>query len=296
MKKKKNNILSMLALICALAALLLSALGLGSIPEDQSHLINDLYAENAQLKSRVDALEEQLNRVTTAVSLESWSLDVSPWADSTGADVTFRAVPAVYQPDFSASLIVMLGGEQVTSEVCGWDGTAFTATAALDAADGYSYYCLLSTSDGSQKLPLTGPETADAGIPVYLASGLSAYCNFVVNDWIENSGRSLVLTDAYAQAQLPRISNDGAVEIVTAEVVLRMNGQESIRIPIELVPSEVAGSFELTIGDLQIPMPELGDTDVLELSLEIALSDGRRLSAFGISWYLEEGKLASAVG
>ena len=34
----------------------------------------------------------------------------------------------------------------------------------------------------------------------------------------------------------------------------------------------------------------------LELHLEITLSDGRHLQAFGIGWYLENGKLASSVG
>lgn len=296
MKKKKKSIVPMLTLVCALAALILSALVLATAPEDQSHLIDDLYAENAQLQDRVEALEAKLDQLMTAVSLQSWTLEVAPWADSTGADVTLTAVPSSYQAGVSATLVVMLDGEQVLSEGCYWNGSAFTAVASLNAADGYSYYCLLSAPEGSQKLPLTGPDTADAGIPVYLQSSLSAYCNLVVNDWIENPGSSLVLTDAYAQVQLPRICADGTVEIVTAEVVLRMNDVESVRIPIKLSPSEVEGSFDLIITDLHIPMPELQETDVLELSLEVTLTDGRRLNAFGVTWHLEDGKLASAVG
>ena len=53
MKEKKNNLVMTLALVCALAALALSALCFASIPEDQSHLIDDLYAENARLQGRV---------------------------------------------------------------------------------------------------------------------------------------------------------------------------------------------------------------------------------------------------
>lgn len=296
MKKKKKSVILTAALVCALAALVLSALCLLAIPEDQSYLIDDLYAENARLRERVDILEEKLDQLMTAVNLKSWTLDVAPWADSTGAEVTLTAVPSVYQADFGASLVVMLDGRQVISEECTWNGIAFTATVPVNAADGYSYYCLLSTPAGSQKLPLTGPDMSDAGVPVYLGSSLSAFCNLVVNDWVENPGKNLVLTDAYAQVQLPRVSADGKVEILTAEIVLRLNGAESIRIPIKLSPSEVEGSFELSITDLQIPMPELQDTDVLELFLETVLTDGRRLNAFGVTWHLEGGKLASAVG
>ena len=296
MKEKKNNLVMTLALVCALAALALSALCFGSIPEDQSHLIDDLYAENARLQGRVEELEGKLDQLMTAASLRSWTLDVAPWPDSTGADVTLSAVPSAYQPDFRAELIVVLDGNQVARQECQWDAGAFTATVSLDAADGYSYYCDLTTPAGSQRLMLTGPDSSDAGTAVYLGSSLSAYCNLVVNNWSENSGESLTLTDAYAQVQLPRISADGAVEIVTAELVLRLNGADCNRIPIQLTPSEVEGSLELTITDLKLPMPELQEGDALELFLEVTLTDGRHMNAFGISWRMEQGRIASAVG
>lgn len=296
MKEKKNNLVMTLALVCALAALALSALCFGSIPEDQSHLIDDLYAENARLQGRVEELEGKLDQLMTAASLRSWTLDVAPWPDSTGADVTLSAVPSAYQPDFRAELIVVLDGNQVVRQECQWDGSAFVTTVSLDAADGYSYYCDLTTPAGSQRLMLTGPDSSDAGTAVYLGSSLSAYCNLVVNNWSENSGESLTLTDAYAQVQLPRISADGAVEIVTAELVLRLNGADCNRIPIQLTPSEVEGSLELTITDLKLPMPELQEGDALELFLEVTLTDGRHMNAFGISWRMEQGRIASAVG
>ena len=296
MKKKKKKLLTTLTLVCALAALLLSAMNLAMVPEDQSHLIDDLYAQNKALTERVEVLENQLDQLMTAVNLQSWTLDVDPWADSTGADVTLSATPSVYQTGVNATFLVMLEGKTVTSIPCHWDGSAFTATVSLSAADGYSYFCQLSSPNGSQQLPLTGPNSSDAGIPVYLQSSLSAYCNLVANDWIENPGSSLVLTDAYAQVQLPRISTTGSVEIASADIVLRLNGAESVRIPIQLSPSEVECSFEMVISNLQIPMPDLVDSDALELSLEVTLTDGRNLRAVGVTWQLQSGKLTSAVG
>lgn len=296
MKKKKNSLTPLLALVCSLAALALSAMNLAITPEDQSHLIDDLYSENRQLQEQVDALEGQLQQLMTAVNLQSWDLDVAPWADSTGADVTLSVVPSSYQSGINATFLVTLEGEQITSVPCHWDGTAFTATAPLGAADGYGYYCLLLSPSGTQKLPLLTPDSPDPGVPVYLQSSLSSYCNLVVSDWIENPGSSLVLTDAYAQVQLPRISAAGTVEIAATEVVLRLNGQESVRIPIKLSPSEVDYSYDLVISDLHIPMPELTDSDSLELSLEVSLTDGRYLKAVGVTWKLKSGKLTSAVG
>ena len=296
MKHTKKSPFSILALILALAALLLSALAFSGRPEDQSHLIDDLYQENHQLQERVDALEAQLAQLMAAVSLQNWTLDVTPWADSTGADVSLTATPSGYQPGISGTFFVMLEGRQVQSVPCLWDGTAFTATVSLNAADGYSYFFLLSSPTGTQQLPLTDPDAPESAVAVYLQSSLSAYCNLAIQDWTETSGVSLTLTDAYAQVQLPQVSAGGTVTIATADLVLRRNGTEASRIPIQLAPSEVAGSFDLTIADLQIPMPELASSDILELSLEVTLSDGRHLNAFGITWALEDGKLSSAVG
>ena len=300
MKNKKSNLISILALVCALAALVISLLGAAAAPEDQTHLIDDLYAENHQLNQRLTDLEQELYRLKSqlenAANLEFWELGVQPWADSTGADVTFTATPAGDASGISAAFRVELNGQQIAEVPCQWNGSEFSATVPLGAADGYSYFCLLSSPVGNQLLTLSTPFDPVAEDAVYLQTSLSAYCNLVVNDWTENPGVSLVLTDAYAQAQLPQISTAGTVEIVTSEIVLLLNRQESCRIPIQLAPSEVAGSYDLTITDLQIPMPELQQSDVLELLLEVTLSDGRHLNVCGITWTLDDGKLISAVG
>lgn len=296
MKKKQVKSIAVLALVCSLASLAVSGFVFSQLPEDQTHLIDDLYRENQELRTQLDDLNERLDQFMTVASLDAWSLEAISWADSTGADVTLTATPSEYREGISAVLLVLLEGQQAASVPCEWNGDAFTATASLSAADGYSYFCLLSSPSGTQQLPLMTPDSPDAGAPVYLLSGLSSYCNLVVNDWIEESGVSLLLTDAYAQVQLPQISAGSPLTIETAKLALRLNGEVTTRVPITMSPSEVAGSFDLTITDLHIPMPNLSKSDTLELYLEITLSDGRHLQAFGISWYLEDGKLSSVVG
>lgn len=295
MKKKQKPVLSVLAVIVSVAALVVSCFTLSQLPEDQTHLIDDLYRENRSLQIQIEELNAQLNRFITVTTLQEWELDVSPWADSTGADVTFTAVPSEFHSGVSAELLVLLEGKQVSSTPCLWDGSSFTATVALNAADGYSYYCLLTSPGGTQQLTLTTPDSPDAGIPVYLHSGMQSYCNLVITDWAQEED-SLVLSSAYAQVQLPQISAAGTVQIDSTELVLRLNGESSTRVPVSLNPSEVANSFDATLSKLSLPMPELEQADSLELYLEVVLSDGRHMQAFGISWYLENGRLQSVVG
>lgn len=293
MKKKTIKRIAVAALLLALAGIGLGAFALLTQPEDHTQRIEELYQENTRLQEQVAQLQTQLDQFLTLSSLSEWELTAVAWADSTGADVTFTAVPTEYQPGMGATLLVMLGDRQAASVPCVWDGTVFRGTANLNAADGYSYFCLLSGPNGVQQLSLMGPESENAGIPVYLQSALSSYCNLLVSDWVEQNGSSLILNGAYAQVQLPQIQE---LTIASQELVLRLNGQISVKVPIMLMPSEVAGSYELIINDLHLPMPELDSTDNLELYLEITLSDGRHLQAFGIGWYLENGKLSASVG
>lgn len=294
MKQKKKSILPLLALILALAALAMSVLSFANQPEDQTHLIDDLYAENRQLKERVDALENRLQQLLTVANLQSWELGVQPWADSTGAEVTFAAVPSDYQSGVSATFLVELNGERIEEVPCQWDGKQFSASVSLNAADGYSYYCLLTSTVGSQLLPLATPNDPTSVEAVYLLSSISAYCNLVVYDWSVKDG-ALIVSDAYAQVQLPLIGTD-AIQITQSDIVARLNGEEIDRTAITLSPSEVAGSYEVTVPEIAISLPELSEVDSLELYLEVSLSDGRNLKAFGINWYLEGGELTSAVG
>ena len=296
MKQIPAKYLTIAALVLSLGAGALSIAALNRGPEDQTHLIDDLYRQNQQLRSQLEDMTARLERLETVVSLQSWTLDAKAWADATGADVTLTAIPSEYQEGVSATFLVKLDGREITSIPCQWNGTDFTATASLDAADGYSYYCILVSPGGTRHLGLASPENPAPEIPVYLLSSLSSYCNLTISDWEENGISQLLLTSACAQVQLPLISSGGSVKILSANLVLRLNGADSSVVPIQLNPSEVAGSFDLTITNGRLPMPELEEGDILELYLVVHLSDGRNLQAFGISWQIKDGELISAVG
>lgn len=295
MKKKTIKWIAVFSLILAVAGVGLGGFLLLTRPADQTAQLEELQRENAALREQMEQMKAQLEQFGIVGSLEEWELTATAWTDSTGADVTLTAVPTEYLPGMGATLLVMQGERQAASVACVWNGTEFSGTVSLNAVDGYSYFCLLSGANGTQQLSLMSPESENAGVPVYLQSALSSYCNLVIHDWALSSDDSLTLNDAYAQVQLPQIQAR-ELTITTQELVLRLNGQVYTTVPITLSPSEVAGSYEMSISGLDLPMPELTEEDLLELYLEITFSDGRHLQAFGISWYLEEGLLASSVG
>ena len=172
----------------------------------------------------------------------------------------------------------------------------FTATASLEAADGYSYYCIFLGTDGSRRqFALSTPENPVADLPVYLESSLASYCNMMVDSWLDD-GASVTLTSAYIQVQLPRLSAEGALTAEKAQLVLYCNSQEVSRTDIALQPGEAAGSYELEVTDQTVSLPELAEDDYLDLWLEITLSDGRTLSTAGASWYNGPDGLFLVVG
>lgn len=299
MTDKKNTILSVIALVCAVLALGLSMLNTarsaGAAPDESG----DVLALNQQveaLQAELDTLRTQLEVLALGSGLSDWSLTATPWEDGTGADVTLTAEPAAPEEGMGVTFSVRLSGQEVASVPCQQDGAVFTATAQLPGADGYSYYCILTGADGSrQQYALSTPENPVEDIPVYLADSLSSYCNMLVDSWLDSED-AMALTSAYIQVQLPRLSADGELTAVKSQLVLYRNGQEESRTDITLESSDGKGGYELEISDLSIPLPEMGEEDYLDLWLEVTLSNGEILSTAGASWYNSPDGLYLVVG
>ena len=74
----KSNFLTTLALILAAVSLAVSGLTLALLPEDQTHLINDLYQENNELRTQIEELSTLVGQQQTDVVLADWNLEVLP--------------------------------------------------------------------------------------------------------------------------------------------------------------------------------------------------------------------------
>ncbi len=301
----KKNLFSIMLLIVMIAGLMVSATGCNAEDEtavDEAALrIAELEQENAALRAQVEeltaAMDREANRLNLAGALQDWSLAADAWADGNGATVTFTATPAAYAEGLRAALSVRMGDLEAESTNCVWDGTAFTGSVDLSAADGYSYYCILTNPDGSQnEVVLNSPDDVTDESLVYLGSNLTAYANMIVEDWVSANG-SLVINSGYIQAQMPRLAAGGAASsVVKAELVLHLNGEEVGRQEVALTAGEGDNSFEAAINGNSFTIPTMEDDHQLDLWLEITLNNGNVISASGGSWYSNAGELQLVVG
>ena len=208
----KKKIFSTTLLILIVASLLLCGCSAKTEAnaDDSAARIAALEQENAQLKAQVESLTAELGRMNQNAALQDWSLDAAAWSDSNGATVTFTASPVSYVDGMKAALSIRMGDLEAESTNCVWDGNAFTGSVELSAADGYSYYCILTTPDGTQKeVELNSPENITNETLVYLGSSLTAYANLVVENW-EATDSALNITSGYIQVQMPRLSSGSA--------------------------------------------------------------------------------------
>ena len=301
----KKNIVTILALVLAAVCLVGCFLVTFKLRKELSiakRQYEELTIANRYLEEQVADLTARLEEAQATQSpaapaqLHSWTLEVNPWADSTGADILLTAEVENWQEGVSAQLLVQLEGQEILSAPCSWDGTSFNVTAALDAADGYGYFLVLTQSDGtSEACTLTTPNTPVQDIPVYLASSLSAYCNLIVSQWEEAEGE-ILLTAGYIHVQLPRISPAGIPGVESARLVLTHNGSEVHSVPLTLESGETEDSYALSLENLRLPLPETEVDDALELRLEVALSNNTELSAIGINWWRTAEGLDAVVG
>lgn len=293
----KKNVFSILVMIVMIAALLVSFTGCSNAADEESAaLIAELEAQNAELQAQIADLTAEIESMKQKAALQDWTLDAAPWNDGNGATVTFAATPVSYVDGQKAALSVRMGDLEAESTNCVWNGTAFVGSVELGAADGYSYYCILTSLDGSQEeIALNTPEDVTNETLVYLGTNLNAYANLIVEDW-EATATNLVIKSGHIQAQMPRLSAAGTTSISSAALVLKLNGEETSRSALALPEGEGDGSYEMSLESTSFTMPAMADDYQLELCLEIILSNGNSMQTVGGSWYSNNGELLLIVG
>lgn len=297
----KKKIFSTALVMLLVAALMIFATGCGSDTDasaDQSAArIAELEQENAALQAQVEALSAEIDRMKQKTALQDWALNAAAWSDGNGATVTFTASPVSYVDGMKAALSVRMGDLEAESTNCIWDGAAFTGSVELSAADGYSYFCVLTGPDGSkEEVELNSPDNVTNETLVYLGSSLSAYANLVVEDW-EASSTALTLKSGYIQAQMPQLTfNDMSSSVSKAALVLKLNNEEVSRQEIALEDGEGEGSYEAILNGQSFTMPVMQDEYQLDLWLELNLNTGNTVTVSGGSWFNSNGELQLVVG
>ena len=291
----KKNLSALLALLLC-AMLVLSACQKEAPANDYEQQIAALTQENAALKEQVDVLTRQLESIQNAV-LTDWDLTAKASSDRNSAVLSFSAGPAVAPEGQTVSLVVLLNGFEAESVQCAPQDGTYYGTLTLPAADGYSYYCLITNPDGAQQqIPLITEDNSEDRTLIDLSASLYGYCHLMVEDWTFEDG-TLTVNSAFFQAMLPMLSqDDSAVTAQKAQLVLLHNGQEVDRQDLTLTAGEAEGTFEAPISAVTFTTPALEDDHQLDLVLEITLSAGDPLTNNSCSWYYIDGGLTMVVG
>lgn len=231
------------------------------------------------------------------LGLDSWELTASTWSSPNGATVHLSAVPTAHSDNQYAVFSIRLEGDDVENIPCQWDGKAYTASAELNAADGYCYYVVLTTTAGEQaEFPINTPASPTDESLINMASALNSYCHLLVEASDADSSK-LTITSGFVQIQPPRITDDGkAITCTEAVLVLSFNGEEVDRKVLTLPEASATGSYELSIADSRFDIPAMEDDQQLTLRLDVTLSNGQTLSDANGTWSYIDGQLVSAVG
>lgn len=278
---KRMTLLSLIALITVSALILC---GCGSKEAEETTAAPSVSMEQVETEGHV-------------LGLTDYDLWASTWSSPNGATVHVSAAPVSYADGMTAAFITRLEGEDVDRTLCQWDGTQFTASADLNAADGYCYYLLLtSPTAGELEIVLNAPSVLVDESLINMASSLNAYCNVMVES-SEFADSKLTLTGGKAQLQLPRITlADGAITCTEASLTLTFDGEEIAKETLTLPEPEAAGSYELDLQGITFQVPELEDDQQVQLMLNVTMSSGQTLSTPGGLWFYNDGNLLLAVG
>lgn len=232
-----------------------------------------------------------------ALALSDWSMSATTWSSPNGATIHVSATPETYADGLIAAFEVRLNGENVAVIPCEWDGTVFTASADLNAADGYSYYVVLTAADGNTaEIAVNTASQPTVEAFINMETALASYCSVTVEE-STFEGSKLTLVNGKVQVQAPTITNDN--EVITcakAELILLFNGETLDTEELTLAETETAGLFEAQLKNITFEVPEMEDDQQLDLHLNVTLSNNQVLSAFGGNWFYNNQDLLPVVG
>ena len=233
------------------------------------------------------------------LELTHWSMSASTWSSPNGATIHISATPNYHAEGQKADFLVRLEGDDIVMVPCQWDesSASYTASADLNAANGYCYYILLTAADGtSTEVAVNTPSNPVNTAFIDMEAALMSYCSIAVEE-STCASNELTLTTGKVQVQVPGISNEG--ETITCQEVsltLTHDGQELGKQTLTLTETESDNLYEADLSGITFPVPELENEQKLELSLTATLSNGQQLSAYGGNWVYNTEELLLVVG
>ena len=231
------------------------------------------------------------------LALNSWDMSATTWSSPNGATIHITATPNYYLEGQKADFVIRLESDDVLSVPCQWDGTSYTASADLNATNGYCYYVILTTADGTTtEVAVNTPAAPTNEAFIDIEAALESYCNVIIEDsTCENN--KLTVTAGQVQVKAPSITNEGAaITCQEAALVLSFDGEELKREALTLSETDTAGLFETVLENISFDIPTLEAEQKVELTLQVTLTNGQELSAYAGDWIYSAEGLMPVVG
>jgi len=241
---------------------------------------------------------EQAGSEALPLGLSAWSMNATAWSSPNGATVNIHATPNSYAEGQSAVFSIRLEGDEIAAIPCQWDGSAYTASAELNAADGYCYYMILTAADGTgTEVGVNIPNAPTDESLINMESALDTYCHVTVTNASWEDGK-LVIDEGAVGVQLPRITLEtGKVSCSQASLILSYNGEDVALESLTIPEADATGLCTLDIAGTAFSVPSaMEDDHQLSMRLDVNLSNGQSLTAAGGNWYYLDGELLMAVG
>jgi hypothetical protein len=278
---KKMRILAIILVL----ALALTACGSKNVPEETT-----VPATTAAAVTETAAPAEPL-------SLTDWAMSANTWSSPNGATINISASPNYYEEGQKADFVVRLESDDVAVVPCQWDGSCYTASVDLNAANGYCYYVVLTAADGTvTEVAVNTPAASVNEALINMEASLASYCSVTIEE-SNIADNKLILTNCKVQVQTPIITNEGeTIGCQEASLVLDCNGQ-LLNTPVSgLTATETAGLYEADLSGTTFDLPEMEADQSIELSVNVTLTNGQNLTAYGSSWVYNEGSALPVVG
>lgn len=106
----------------------------------------------------------------------------------------------------------------------------------------------------------------------------------------------LIVNGVFARVMNLAKAGEAVPEVESSTVALYRNGTQIYYENFELLPGEASDSYERDLEFFGYELSDLSEGDQLELLLEVTLSDGTSLTAWGGSWDYVNGQLLLTVG
>lgn len=279
--------MTILAVILALAVSL-TACGSEQAPETTA-TVTDAPAASVTVSAETAAPQP--------LTLTDWSMSASTWSSPNGATIHISATPSYYVEGQKADFVVRLESDDIATTPCLWDGTSYTASLDLNAANGYCYYVILTAADGTvSEVAVNTPAAPTNEAFIDIEAALESYCSVILEESTFENGK-LTLSGGQVQVKAPTITNEGeTITCQEAVLILRLNGEELKREVLTLTQANTEGLFEAALENIVFNIPEMEAEQKVEMSVNVTLTNGQVLSAYGGDWIYNTEGLLPVVG